>query len=39
MKDNNVFGDEFTLRNPNFGEAERTKMIQAIKESGCLYVK
>lgn len=39
MKDNNVFGDEYTLRNPNFGEAERVKMIQAVEESGWLYVK
>ena len=39
MKDNNVFGDEYTLRNPNFGETERTKMIQAVEETGWLYVK
>jgi maltose O-acetyltransferase len=39
MKENNVFGDEYTLRNPNFGEAERAEMIKAVEESGWLYVK
>lgn len=39
MKGDNVFGDEFTLRNPNFGEVERSKMLKAVKEEGCLYVK
>lgn len=39
MKGNNVFGDEYTLRNPGFGEEERSKMLKAIKEAGCLYVK
>lgn len=39
MKDDNVFGDEYTLRNPNFGEKERSKMLKVAKEAGCLYVK
>lgn len=39
MKNNNVFGDEYTLRNPDFGESERSKLLQAVKETGCLYVK
>lgn len=39
LKDNNVFGDEYTLRNPNFGEVERVKMLQAVEEAGWLYVK
>lgn len=38
MKDNNVFGEEFTLRNPGFGENERSKMLKAVEEEGCLYV-
>ena len=39
MKGNNVFGDEYTLRNPRFGEVERSKMLKAIEEEGWLYVK
>ena len=39
MKDNNVFGDEYTLRNPDFGAAERTKMMKAIEEEEWLYVR
>ena len=39
MKGDNVFGDEYTLRNPNFGEAERSKMLKITKEVGCIYVK
>lgn len=39
MKGDNVFGDEYTLRNPDFGEAERSQMIKAVKNEGCLYVK
>ena len=39
MKGDNVFGDEYTLRNPNFGEVERSQMLKAVKEKGCLFVK
>ena len=39
MTDNNVFGEEYTLRNPNFGETERTKMLDVVKEAGWIYVK
>ena len=39
MKDDNVFGEEYTLRNPNFGVVERSKMLKVVKEAGCLYVK
>ena len=39
MKGDNVFGDEYTLRNPNFGEVERSQMLKAVKEEGCLFVK
>ena len=39
MKDNNLFGEEYTLRNPNFGEAERLKMYKVAEEEGRLYVK
>ena len=39
MKDNNVFGEAFTLRNPSFGEMERTKLLKAIEEEGWLYVE
>lgn len=39
MKNNNVFGEEFTLRNPGFGDNERKKMIKAVEEEGWLYVK
>lgn len=38
MKDNNVFGDEYTLRNPNFGEEEKAKLLKAIEEEGWLYI-
>ena len=39
MKDNNLFGEEYTLRNPRFGVTERNKMIKAVEEDGRLYVK
>ena len=39
MKGDNVFGEEYTLRNPNFGEVERSQMLKAVKEEGCLFVK
>lgn len=39
MKDNNVFGEEYTLRNPQFGEVDRLKMYKAVEEEGWLYVK
>ena len=39
MKDDNVFGEAFTLRNPNFGDVERSKMLKAVEEEGCLYVE
>ena len=39
MKDNNVFGEAYTLRNPGFGEAERSEMLKAVEETGCLFVK
>lgn len=39
MKGNNVFGEEYTLRNHSFGEKERMVMIKSIEESGWLYVK
>lgn len=39
MKDNNVFGKEYTLRNPDFGEAERLKMLKVAEEEGRIYVE
>ena len=39
MKENNTFGEEFTLRNSDFGEKERTKLIDSVKENGWIYVK
>ena len=39
MKSDNIFGEEYTLRNPNFGEVERSKMLKITKEVGCIYVK
>ena len=40
MRENiNVFGEEYTLRNPDFGDKEREKMIKAVEETGKLYVK
>jgi len=39
MKENNVFGEEYTLRNPNFGEAERSRLLKAVEEEGWLYIE
>ena len=39
MNENNVFGEEYTLRNSDFGMVERTKMIKVAEEEGRLYVK
>lgn len=39
MKNNNVFGEQFTLRNPHFGEKEKAKMLKAVEEEGWIYVK
>ena len=39
MKANNMFGEEYTLRNPKFGPTERNKMIKAVEEEGRLYVR
>lgn len=39
MKENNTFGEEFTLRNPDFGGKERSKLIDSAKEKGWIYVK
>lgn len=39
MTASNVFGEQYTLRNPNFGEAERTKLIQSAEETGWIYVE
>lgn len=38
MKENNVFGEEYTLRNPNFGETERSRLLKAVEEEGWLYI-
>ena len=39
IKDNNVFSEQYTLRNPHFGEKEKAKMLKAVKEEGWIYVK
>lgn len=39
MKENNTFGEEFTLRNSDFGESEKSKLIDSAKENGWIYVK
>ena len=39
MKDNNVFGEKYTLRNPNFGVKERMEMLKSVEEEGWLYVE
>lgn len=39
MKENNVFGSDYTLRNPSFGAAERAEMMKAVEERGWIYVE
>lgn len=39
MNEGNIFGDEFTLRNPNFGRVERSKLMDSVGKNGRIYVK
>ena len=34
-----IFGKEFTLSNPNFGEEERSKLLKAAEEEVRAYVE
>lgn len=38
MNEGNTFGDEFTLRNPNFGIAERSKLLDSVNKNGWIYL-
>lgn len=38
MKPDTMFGEEFTLRNPNFGMAERDKLKTKAEDFGKIYV-
>ena len=39
MGTDNVFGEQYTLRNKGFGEMERSALVEACKKSGVVYVK
>lgn len=39
IKDDNTFGDEYTLRNPNFGQEQTSKMIEASNQQKYIFVK
>lgn len=39
MNQNNVFGEQFTLRNPSFGIKEREAMLEACKKYGVAFVE
>lgn len=39
MRESNTFGEEFTLRNSDFGGRERLILIDSTKENGWIYVK
>lgn len=39
MLSDNVFGDQYTLRNDSFGENERRALLEACEKYGSVYVK
>ena len=39
MTNENVFGEEYTLRNPVFSDLQRNKMINIAKKTGKIFVK
>ncbi len=39
MTADNTFGEEFTLRNPEFGQVQRDKMIEAANKQKRIFVK
>ena len=39
INSDNVFGEQFTLRNPSFGDKEREAMLEACKKYGVAYVE
>lgn len=39
MNPNNVFGEQYTLRNPSFGIREREEMLDACKKYGVSFVE
>lgn len=39
MQSDNVFGEQFTLRNSSFGEAERKALLEACHAKGDIYVE
>jgi maltose O-acetyltransferase len=38
MNEGNCFGEEFTLRNPDFGKAERDKLLAIAEKQGSVFV-
>lgn len=39
MNSENVFDEQFTLRDPNFDEEQRNTLQDACRKHGCIYVK
>jgi maltose O-acetyltransferase len=39
MNENNVFGEEYTLRNKNLSESQKKKMIESCKEFQSAYIE
>ncbi len=39
MNSENVFGEEYTLRHPDFGEKERMELLKMCDKYGCIYIE
>ena len=39
MQENNIFDEEYTLRNPHFGPEHRQKLIDTCNLFGTVYIK